>query len=147
MGYLPLSTIFPVFFIKKKKKKSRKKPTTSQRRQPHETVELSNPWKQSQHLIQNVFVLFFPPPRSLPSSVDTKEAAILWANDSKKILGPQCVHSSLDSLVLGRAFKCEGTMRQFKGKVQQFGSKTSFSGIGPPKRNVIILWTKHLSCK
>lgn len=88
---------------------------------------------------------FFPPPRSLPSSVETKQAAILWANDSEKILGPQCVHSTLDSLALGTAFKCEGTMRQFKGKDQRFGSKIRFSRVGHPKCNVRILWTKHLS--
>ena len=147
LGHLPLSTIFPVFFVKQRQKET------------NNFTEKTTPWgywvpQRSCPTLETApalntkcfcFVFFFSPPRSLPSSVETKQAAILWASDSKKILGPQCVHSTLDSLALGTAFKCEGTMRQLKGKGRRFGSKIRFSGGGHPKCNVRILWTKHSS--
>lgn len=61
---------------------------------------------------------------------------------AKKILGAQCVHSTLDSLALSTAFKCEGTIRQFKGKCWQLGSKICFTGFGLVKSNVKLLFKK-----
>lgn len=46
---------------------------------------------------------------------------------------------------LGSA-QCEGTMRQFKRIVCQFGSTISFSRTDHQKSNVRILWTKPLNC-
>lgn len=71
------------------------------------------------------FVLFPPPPRSRPSSVDTKGGSNFMSQwQQKRFWGAQCVHSSLGSLVLGTAFLSE---RQFEGKVRQFRNKISFS--------------------
>lgn len=70
-----------------------------------------------------------PPPSFLslcPSSMDRTEAAVLWANDSRKIAAPQCVHSTLESLVLGRSAR--PPWDRLKGTGRQFGSKISFSG-------------------
>lgn len=73
-----------------------------------------------------MFFVLFPPPSSLAALLGgyKRRQQFYEPMTAKKILGAQCVHSSLGSLVLGTAFLSE---RQFEGKVRQFRNKISFS--------------------
>lgn len=138
LGCLPLSTISPAAFIKQKQKET----NSSTEKNPMRL--LSFPTLKPAPTFNTKCFCFVPTPlltHSLPSSADTKEDATLWANDSKKILGPQCVHSSLDSFALGSAFKVRGYCETVWRK------SSAAKGIGKAfvvKCDVKVLPEKHL---
>lgn len=118
---------FQIYFLSSSLNKSGKKPTISQSKNPMRLQSCLSP--EAASTFNTKCFCFVPPhhPCSLPSSTDTKKAATLWANDSKKkkSLGPQCVHSSFDSSALGSAEVWDSLKETFK----QFGNKISFTAV------------------
>ena len=94
------------------------------------------------------FVFFFiPPPAHFPPQWIQRRQRFYEPATAKRFWGPQCVHSSLDSSALGRAFKCEGTMRRFKRKVRQQNEFQWYWSFKVYEFWVLwILRTKRLSC-
>lgn len=101
LEYLPLSGIFLMFSNEQKQE---------ERQQLHwkdNPMRLLScpPLETTPTLNTKCFGFVFPPIVALfPPQRTQRRQHCFWASDSKKILGPQCIHSSLDSFTLGSVF-------------------------------------------